>query len=310
MKKYIMHLFLLAVFAIALTTCETVANVIDHVAQTAASFGLVKQENADRVSQAAQAAPEHYQAFKIAREVIEPEQTYYIGRAVGANILSRYRVYNGNPALTTYLNRICGAITVNSSEPRPYKGYFVNILDTDEVNAFATPGGHIFLTRGLIASADSEDALAGVIAHEIAHIQLQHGIESISNSRWTQFWTGVGTTAVDVFAGVDVNEMLGIFGVSVDDIVRTLIEKGYSREQELEADSAALGLMAGAGYYPQGLLTMLRALERSSNYSGRGFDNTHPTPAQRISNAQRRINQYRVEDTRQYRQARFTSVTR
>ena len=309
MNKFIKGFFLI-VITIALSTCETVASVVDFGAQAASSLGVIGHDTADSLRRAARAAPEVYQAWTTAREVIEPEQEYYIGRAVGANLLTRYRVYNGNPGLTAYLNRICGAITANSPKPFLYKGYFVNILDTDEINAFATPGGHIFLTRGLIASADSEDALAGVIAHEIAHIQLQHGIQSISNSRWTQFWTRASTTAVNVFAGVDINEKLSIFGASVDDIVDTLVLSGYSRDQEYEADAEALGLLAAAGYDPQGLITVLRVLERSSNYAGRGFSDTHPSPTDRISRAQRTINQHRVADTRQYRQARFTAVTR
>ena len=303
MKKHIKHFFLLTAIAIVFTTCETMAAITDVGAQLAGGIGLIDHNLASAISQSAQ-------AIGAAAEEIEPEQEYYIGRAVGANILSTYRIYNGNPGLTAYLNRICGSITVNSPKPFLYKGYYVNILDTDEINAFATPGGHIFITRGLIALADSEDALAGVIAHEIAHIQLQHGIKSIRNSRWTQAWTTTATSALGITTGINLNELLGIFDVSIDEIVTTMVSNGYSREQEMEADATALSLMAGAGYDPQGLLTMLRAMERASNYSGRGFGRTHPAPAQRISNAERSINQYRVADTRQYRQARYAAVVR
>ena len=305
MKKNIICFFLFAIVAIALTTCETISAITD------VSSSVV----------------EAAQAIGTAAEEIEPEQAYFLGRAVGANILSTYRVYNGNPGLTAYLNRICGAITVNTPPPElvMFKGYFVNILDTDEINAFASPGGHIFLTRGLIAMADSEDALAGVIAHEIAHIHLKHGIKSIRNARIGQalrataragdeilgFFTGrtIGG-AIESATGLTLSDITSIFGESVGEIVSTMVTSGYSQQEEYAADAEAVKLMAAAGYDPQGFISILRAMERTSNYSGRGFDRTHPTPAQRISNAGRTINQQRVADTRQYRQARFTSATR
>jgi predicted Zn-dependent protease len=243
-----------------------------------------------------------------AAEEITPEQEYYIGRAVGANILVAYKIYNGKPALTAYLNRICNAITINSPQPILYNGYHVNILDTDEINAFATSGGHIFLTRGLIACADSEDALAGVIAHEIAHIQLQHGIKAIKNSRITQALIVTGTSAVGAYTGMDVVELTSVFNETVGEIVTTMINSGYSQTQEFEADATALSLMAAAGYDPQGLLAMLRVLEQNQRDTTSGFGKTHPSPTQRISNAQKTVGQYQVTDTRSYRQARFSLV--
>jgi predicted Zn-dependent protease len=271
-------------------------------AQVAGAFGIIDQNVADAISLSAD-------AIGRAAEEIEPEQEYYIGRAVAANILTTYRVWNGNPGLTAYLNRICAVITINSPRPFLYAGYFVNILDTDEINAFATPGGHIFLTRGLIALADSEDALAGIIAHEIAHIQLQHGIKSIRNSRITQALMVTGTAAVGAAAGMDVTELTNVFSESVGEIVITLVNNGYSQSQELEADTTALALMAAAGYDPRGLITMLRVLERSAN-TGRGFFRTHPTPAQRIANAEAALNRFNVTDTRTFRQARYYTATR
>jgi predicted Zn-dependent protease len=245
-----------------------------------------------------------------AAEEITPEQEYFIGRAVGANILATYRIWNGDPSLTAYLNRICSAIVINSPEPFLYNGYHVNILDTDEINAFATSGGHIFLTRGLIACAESEDALAGVIAHEIAHIQLQHGIKAIRNNRIMQALIVTGTSAVGAYTGRDVAELTSVFNESVGEIVTTMVNNGYSQAQEFEADTTALSLLASAGYDPQGLIAMLRVLERNQRDTTRGFGKTHPTPAQRISNAESSVGQYQVADTRSYRQSRFNATVR
>ena len=286
-----------------LYSCETTAAVVDVGAQVAGAFGVIDSNTADAISQSAQ-------AIGRAAEEITPEQEYYIGRAVGANILSSYRVWNGNQALTAYLNRICGALIVTSPRPDIYNGYHVNILDTNEINAFATSGGHIFVTRGLIACADSEDALAGVLAHEISHIQLQHGIKSIRNSRITQAVIITGTSAAGAAAGMDVKQLTDVFNESVGEIVTTMVNNGYSQTQEFEADSTALSLMASAGYDPNGLLSMLRVLQRNQTDTTRGFGKTHPTPAQRITNVEKTINQYQVRDTRSYRQDRYRTAVR
>ena len=247
-------------------------------------------------------------AIASAAEEITPEQEYYIGRAVGAQILSTYLIWNGSPALTAYLNRICSAIVINSPKPEIYNSYCVMILDSEEINAFATSGGHIFVTRGLIASARSEDALASVIAHEIAHIQLQHSIKAIRTSRITQAIMITGASAAGAVTGNDVNEMTGIFNETVGDIVSTLVNNGYSQSQEFDADNLALSLLASAGYNPSGLIDMLRELDRVQGRQPGGFNRTHPTPARRLANAERILNRYRVSDTSSYRRARFEAM--
>jgi len=239
---------------------------------------------------------------------ITPEQEYYIGRAVAANVLKTYSLWKNSPALTVYLNRICGAIVINSPRPEIYNGYHVAILDSNEINAFATSGGHILITRGLIGSAKSEDALAGVIAHEIAHIQLQHSIKAIKTSRVTQALMVTGASAAGAVSGYDVNEMTSIFNETVGDIVNTLVNNGYSQAQEFEADARALSLLAGAGYNPNGLIDMLRELEKIQKGSSGGFNKTHPSPAKRIASAEKAlVKQPKVTDTSSYRRARFVN---
>jgi predicted Zn-dependent protease len=246
-------------------------------------------------------------AIKNAAEQISPEQEYYIGRAVAANILSSYKIYNGNPALTSYLNNICAAITINSPRPDVYNGYHVAILDTSEINAFATSGGHIFVTRGLISAAKSEDALAGAIAHEVAHIQLQHSIKAIKTSRITQAIIVTGASAVGAVTGKDIDHLTDVFNESVGEIFQTVVNNGYSQTQEFDADRTALSLLASAGYSPSGLIDMLGELKDIQGKTSGGFNKTHPTPVQRIVNVEKSISKYKVADTRSYRQTRFSS---
>ena len=114
--------------------------------------------------------------------VSEPtlQDLYYLGRAVAANILAVYKPYTGNPDLTRYLNLICQAIVVNNPTIGLFNGCAVLILDSPELNAFASPGGHILVTKGLVESAASEDMLAAIIAHELAHVKLKHGMAIIN----------------------------------------------------------------------------------------------------------------------------------
>jgi predicted Zn-dependent protease len=285
-------------------SCETVAKAAGAGAQVAGSLGVIDQKTADAVTRSTD-------AIGRAAEDITPEQEYYIGRAVGANILTNYRIWNGSPALTAYLNRICNTIVINSSHPRSeiYNGYHVAILDSDEINAFATSAGHIFITRGLIACTDSEDSLAGVIAHEISHIQLQHSIKAIKASRFTQALMVTGSSVAGVAVeGMSLAELTDVFNESVGEIVTTMVNNGYSQTQEFDADTNALALMAAAGYEPSALISMLRVLEKNQGSHPGGFNKTHPTPARRITSANLSVGKYRVPDTRSYRQTRYTRV--
>lgn len=235
---------------------------------------------------------------------VTPEQEYFIGRAMAAKILSTYRIWDANPVFAAYLNKICMAIAVNSPGPVLFNGYRVAILDSCEINSFSTPGGHIFLTKGLISAARSEDALAGAIAHEIAHIRLQHGINAIKESLSANplFISGV-------IADIDNrNVLIDAFSELIDEVVNVLVNNGYSQELEFSADILALSLLAGAGYCPSGLLELLEELEKIHGDCPEGFDNTHPSPSRRIANIQRFIDNYTAADTRLHRQPRFNAM--
>jgi len=286
--------------ALILSTCESinVSSLASAGAKAASGAGLISDNTAAAISATGEAIGK-------ALEDITPEQEYYIGRAVAANILTHYRIFWGDPDLTAYANKICDAIVINSPRPDIFNGYHLNILDSTEINAFATSGGHIFLTRGLIACADSEDVLAGVIAHEVAHIQLQHSLKAIKNSRFNAAILATGVNTAGALTGKDVQELTETFNESVGDIVNTMLNSGYSRQQEYDADATALSLMAGAGYEPSCLVTMLLSLQKLEPSHPGGFNDTHPSPTDRITNVERHLGQYHVLDTRVFRQGRF-----
>ncbi|MDR2900167.1 MAG: M48 family metalloprotease [Treponema sp.] len=228
----------------------------------------------------------------LALDEIPPSDAYLIGRDVAASIFAHYDPYTADPLLTDYVNKICNVILVNSPDPVSFNGYHVMILDTDEVNAFATPGGHILVTRGLVSSADSEDSLASVIAHEIAHIQLRHGLRAIETNR-------------------DVEDWFNQFNMSGAQKISDTINNGFSQTQEFDADITAMALLDSAGYSPQEFIVMLQGLEKTQSGIGGGFNSTHPSPASRLVNARIAGNRYtRSPDTRAFREERFEEVAK
>ena len=242
------------------------------------------------------------ESIEKASETITPEEEYYIGRSVAASIATQYPVDQGNVQMTSYLNKICETLVMNSDKPYLFKGYYVVILDTDEINAMATPGGHIFVSRGLIDCTTSEDALASVLAHEIAHVQLGHSVSAIKASRVRSAVTST-TKAVAVTSIAVANERSGLklndkdmkkvmeavdtFSDMSNEVVKTLVNTGFSKEQEFDADKNALYILQSAGYDPYAMLDMLGQLEQSSSNSGWGA--THPSPKDRIKKVNKEL---------------------
>ena len=242
------------------------------------------------------------ESIEKASETITPEEEYYIGRSVAASIATQFPVDHGNLQMTSYLNKICETLVMNSDKPYLFKGYYVVILDTDEINAMATPGGHIFVSRGLIDCTDSEDALAAVIAHEVAHVQLGHSVSAIKASRVRSAVSST-TKAVAVTSIAVANERTGVklsnkqmekvmeavdtFSDMSNEVVKTLVNTGFSKEQEFEADKNALYILQSAGYDPYAMLDMLAQIDESPSNSGWG--STHPSPKDRIKKVNKEL---------------------
>jgi predicted Zn-dependent protease len=293
-----------AVFTI-LAGCEHIAAVGAFGAGLAGDAGLIDKGLADGLKAGLGTFAE---SAKAAKE-LTPENEYYIGRAVAANITTQYKVDTGNKNLQTYLNKICSSIVVNSPRPEIFNGYHVAILDSTEINAFATSGGHIFITKGLIACTSTEDQLASVIAHEIAHIQLQHGLTAIRNSRYLDAVMSGAIAGISAGAGSDIGELANVLGDSVGEIMITMVNNGYAKDQEFEADNTALSLLKSSGYEPSAIVGMLHSLEKNE-VKGSGFGKTHPAPKDRISKVEANIKKYTVPDTQPYRKERYTLVSK
>ena len=219
-------------------------------------------------------------AAEAARPITDSEE-YYIGRAVAAQILGRYRL-DQNAKLTQYVNEVGQAVAQKSTRPNTYKGYHFAVLDTQELNAFACPGGIIFVTKGLIQTCENEDQLAAVLAHEVGHVANKDGINSISQARWTQVATAMGTEAARQYGGVAGN-LVSLFEGSIDDVFKTIVVNGYSRDAEEKADAAAVTELTRAGYDPNALVVLLTALEAKGKGSSSAIFKTHPPTSERLA---------------------------
>jgi predicted Zn-dependent protease len=207
---------------------------------------------------------------------ISEEEEYYIGRAVAANILTQYPLWK-NQSLCRYLNLIGKALVLKSERPEIFGGYHFALLDSREANALSAPGGIIFLTRGIVEMAENEDEIAAILAHEIQHIVNKDPLKAIKSQRMKS----LGTFAAGEAIGSN-SEVLSIFKDSILDITGTLLQKGYSRGQEKDADLQALDLLDATGYNPKALLAMLEKCRAIEKKKAKAFS-AHPSAAKRIA---------------------------
>jgi predicted Zn-dependent protease len=219
---------------------------------------------------------------------ITPEQEYYVGRAVGANILAQYPPLEA-AAANSYLNLLGQSLAQLSDRPETFGGYHFLILDSAEINALSAPGGLIFVSRGLLACADSEDGVAAILAHEIGHVVRQHGLKAIKTARFKDAGLAIGKAAVEELGPSELAKVTAAFSGTIDDITSTLVNSGYSRSAEKEADLAAVEILKRAGYDPNALVRMLKVMESRLKPGGPGFGKTHPDPKDRIASVQEAI---------------------
>ena len=246
------------------------------------------------------------QALRKSFSEITEEEEYYIGRAVAALILSRYKIYE-DEKLTAYVNRVGKAVAVHSHRPETYAGYHFLILEAGEVNALAAPGGFIFVTTGLLKRCANEDVLAGILAHEIGHVSAKHGLQAIKKSRLIDAFKIIGEQAGKRYGPGELAQLTGIFENVLGDITEKLIERGYDRKCEYEADRLGVRFTAGTGYSPSGLADFLKALSGITvEGSAKGWFKTHPAPQERLAQVEAEIHKLGpVPSIQEVRTSRF-----
>lgn len=277
--------------------CSTVAQYGTMAGEAA---GVITADQAASINRSAVAAEKTFQD-------ITPEQEYYIGRSVAATVLEAYKPCD-QAARNQYLTVLGQTLAQYSDKPETFGGYHFLVLETDEINAFAAPGGLVLVSRGLLRCCRSEDALASVLAHEIGHVQNQHGLRAIKRGRLTSALTIFAVEAGKNLGSGDLAEVTKAFEGSITDISSTLMNSGYSRALENDADAAAVKILNRAGYNPQALVDMLTEMKKHLATDTRGFGKTHPSPEDRIQQVRRLIGLNAAPPAPPAREKRFEAM--
>jgi beta-barrel assembly-enhancing protease len=194
------------------------------------------------------------------------------GRQIAAEIDKQVKFVE-DPVITEYINRVGQNIVLHSDAKIPFT---IRVVDTDEVNAFALPGGFFYVNRGLILAADNEAELAGVMAHEIAHVAARHAMENQAKANALQIGALLGSIFLGGIPGIIFQNTAGL------GLMAAFMK--FSRGAEEEADKLGVQYLYAAGYDPSAMATMFEKLssknKKKPGFLSRAFS-THPQPPER-----------------------------
>ena len=243
-------------------------------------------------------------ALDIGKKVVEGSQNQVkefsqedeigLGHALTASFLGASPLHP-DANLQRYVNRVGRWIALHSS--RPDLPWTFSVIDTETINAFAMPGGSIIVSSGLIKRLGSEAELAGVLAHEIAHVVKKHQLAAIQTNMKADFWKSVGTSVaadhVRIGGGAVGSQVGAIAKPYLLDAAGNLIKDGFflrplDRGLESEADHLAVVLATRAGYDPYGLTGAMQMLaEHQGGGDAASVFSTHPSPADRLADIEK-----------------------
>jgi predicted Zn-dependent protease len=204
------------------------------------------------------------------------EKEVRMGREAAAEV-DRQAKFVDDPLITEYVNRVGQNIVLHSDAKVPFT---IKVIDSDEVNAFALPGGFFYVNKGLILAADNEAELAGVMAHEIAHVAARHAVENQTKASLLEYAALGGSIFLGGIPGMIYQNTagIGLLGIFMK----------FSRGAEEEADKLGVQYMYAAGYDPGAMATMFEKLEAKNKKKpgliARAFS-THPAPPDRRASA-------------------------
>src|SRR5882724_5746925 len=226
------------------------------------------------------------------------------GRQAATEVEQQMPILNDNEA-TSYVSRVGQRLVSNipAEFQHPEFSYYFKVVNARDINAFALPGGPMYVNRGMIQAARNEGEMAGVMAHELSHVALRHGTAQATKAQ-----------KYGLLAGI-----LGVGGAILGGPAGSIIGQGgqlavgayflkFSREYETEADLLGAQIMARAGYDPRDLANMFRTIERQGGGGGGGFLSDHPSPADRYARINQEAQYLRVsnpiQDTREFARIR------
>lgn len=236
--------------------------------------------------------------------LMSEEQEIALGRETHKDVMKQYTEYD-HPELQALVNNLGQELAAKSH--RSHLDYTFTLLDSPQVNAFATPGGYVYITRGIIAYMNNEEQLAGVLGHELGHVTARHSVRQHS----AQTTAGIFSMVAAIATGSnDVGQVTGQFGQA--------FVRGYGRNHELEADRLGAEYLARIGYDPEMMLGVVGILKdqeeferqraRDENREPRTYHGvfaTHPRNDQRLQEVIRAAEKYKTPNPRYSNPARF-----
>ncbi len=211
----------------------------------------------------------------------EPDEAD-IGRHLAGTLVGVKKLSRNLPA-QRYVNAVGRWLTLRTS--RSTLPWHFGILQDNDINAFAAPGGYVFVTQGLLNLLDSEAELAAVLSHEIAHVTYEHHLKAVRNGNMLGSALDASITVADAALGGKPSVGRREFVQRAVNAARTLYARGLDRQDEYQADGEALRLMTMSGYDPYALVAVMQKLEARESSDGRLalLLQTHPRPSDRIN---------------------------
>ncbi len=206
------------------------------------------------------------------RVALTAEQEIALGLQTAPQMAARFGGLTRNEKAAKVVETVGRRLVANSvASKSAYRFSFHVLADPRTINAFALPGGPIFITEGLLRLLKTEGELAGVLGHEIGHVLARHAAERIAKQQLTQGLVGAVAVGSGDYGAAQAAQMVG-----------NLVNMKYGREDEIESDTLGVRIMAEAGYDPRSMLRVMEVLAKASSGSGQPeFLSTHPNPGNR-----------------------------
>jgi predicted Zn-dependent protease len=217
---------------------------------------------------------------------ITPEQEVALGLQAAPEMAQQFGGLDPNDELQVRVDRLGERLVSRSAAGKsPYRFEFHVLDDPEIINAFALPGGQVFITEGLLRRLKTDGQVAGVLGHEIAHVVARHGAEHIAKQQLTE-----GLTGAAVLATYDPNNPSSRSSAAVAAMIGQLVNMRFGRQDELESDELGVRFTSEGGYDPRSLVALMKILEESAQGNRPPeFFSTHPNPENRVQRIQAAI---------------------
>ncbi len=218
---------------------------------------------------------------------ISPQQEVVLGLQAAPEMAAQHGGETRDTRASALVESVGRRVLEKSSASKgPYQYTFHTLADPKTINAFALPGGQVFITMGLLSKLRTEGELAGVLGHEIGHVVGRHGAEHMAKQQLTQ-----GLTGAAVMATMDPSNPNSMRSAQVLQMVSNMVQMKFGRNDELESDRLGVQFVSEAGYDPRAMVGVMEVLRSASGGGGRQpeFFSTHPNPDNRIEKIQAAI---------------------